>query len=134
MNRSVADPLEVHVLADVALPLVHDSVLAWEAVKPDVVQRMLLAGLAVDSPADAAAIHPSLLGRAERAKKAFQRDGFGGQNPIDNIYREMSLKSARYRRPGRGRSWQRAWWHSGDVDAARARLEAALGPLAAWEA
>jgi hypothetical protein len=35
------DPLEVQVLAEVALPLVHDRVLAWEAVMPDIVQRML---------------------------------------------------------------------------------------------
>ena len=51
INRTAADPLEVHVLADVALPLVHDRVLAWETVAPDIVQRMLLAGVAVDSPA-----------------------------------------------------------------------------------
>ena len=37
VNRAEATPLEVHVLADVALPLVHDRVLAWETVVPDVV-------------------------------------------------------------------------------------------------
>ena len=44
INRTAADPLTVHVLADVALPLVHDRVLPWELVKPDLLQRMLLGG------------------------------------------------------------------------------------------
>ena len=50
VNRTAENPLEVHVLADVALPLVHDRVLSWDTVAPDIVQRMLLAGVAVDSP------------------------------------------------------------------------------------
>ena len=63
VNRTETNPLEVHVLANVALPLVHDRVLTWETVSPDIVQRMLLAGVAVDSPADAAALHPGSLRR-----------------------------------------------------------------------
>ena len=45
----------------------------------------------------------------------------------------MSVKSAAYRRPGRGCSWQRAWWIEGDAAAAEAALTAALGPLAGWK-
>jgi hypothetical protein len=46
----------------------------------------------------------------------------------------MSLKSARYRLPGRGRGWRRAWWiEGGDAEAVRRRLETALGGLATWE-
>ena len=112
---------------------IHDRVLAWEAVVPDIVQRMLLAGLAVDSPSDAAALHPGLFPNVEQAKKAFQRGVFGGQIPIDNSYRDMSLKSAAYRRPGRGRSWQRAWWIDGTEDEARLHLEQAVGPLEGWK-
>ena len=63
VNRTADDPLEVHVLADVALPLVHDRLLAWETVRPTSFQRMLLAGVAVDSPADAALLHPALFSR-----------------------------------------------------------------------
>ena len=54
VNRTADNPLEVHVLADVALPLMHDQVVRWELTCPDIFQRMLLAGIAVDSPADAA--------------------------------------------------------------------------------
>jgi len=132
VNRSAADPLEVHVLADVALPLVHDRVLPWEMLKPDLFQRMLLEGIAVDSPGDAALLHPRLFGSAEQAKKAFQRGVFGGHFPKRDPYREMSPKSAAYRRAGRGRSWQRAWWLDGDPDSIRSALEAALGPLGGW--
>jgi hypothetical protein len=100
------NPLAVQVLADVALPLVHDRLVAWEAVMPDIVQRILLEGVAIDSPADAAVIHPSMFANADLAKKAFQRGAFGGHFPMSITYREMSLKSARYRRGGKGRSWQ----------------------------
>ena len=105
---------------------------AWEPVAPDLFQRMLLAGIAVDSPGDAALLHSALFTCAEQAKSAFRRSGFKGQTPIRNTYREMTLKSAAYRRPGRGCSWQRAWWIDGDSADVEKVLAAALGPLAAW--
>jgi hypothetical protein len=80
VTRMVADPLEVQVLADVGLPLISDHVFPWASCVPDVFQQMLLAGLAVDSPADAAALHPSLFISAEAAKMAFQRVALGA-NP-----------------------------------------------------
>ena len=61
------------------------GVLPWEMVKPDLVQRMLLAGVAVDSPADAARLHPACSPVQKQAKKAFERAGFKGQIPIRNI-------------------------------------------------
>ena len=82
INRTAADPLEVHLLADVALPLVHDRVLPWETVAPDLFQRMLLGGVAVDSPADAARLHPALFTSEKQAQKEFERAGFKRQNPI----------------------------------------------------
>lgn len=108
VRRTVANPLEVQVLADEALPLVHDSVVYWDSVRPDLIQKMRLAGLAVDSPADAAALHPSVMLNAEQAKKCFLRGVFRGQIPVGNTHREMSLTSDRYLRSGLGRSWQRA--------------------------
>ena len=132
INRGRENSLEVHLLADVVLRVEHASMQAWPAVQPDLVQGMLLSGLAVDSPSHAAALHPGLFANAGQAKKAFARAGFGGQTPIDISYREMSLKSAQYRLCGRGRGWQRAWWIVGTADDARARLEAAIGPLSEW--
>jgi hypothetical protein len=133
VNRTEDNPLEVQVLADLALPMVHDRVVAWETIVPDILQRMLLAGMAVDSPADAALIHPEILANVEQSKKAFQRGGFGGHSPIENTYRGMSLKSARYRHGGKGRSWQIAYWLDGEPDKMRAALEHALGALSGWE-
>jgi hypothetical protein len=132
VNRTAANPLEVQVLADVALPMVHDRVVPWDSVVPDVLQHMLLAGIAVDSPAVAAALHPQLLPNVEQAKKAFQRGAFRGHFPIGNTYRDLSLKSARFLRGGRGHSWQRAWWIGDAEPDARRRLETAIGKLAAW--
>lgn len=81
VNRGDADPLEVQVLADVALPILHDSVEAWDIVRPNVFQRMLLASVAVTSPGDAALLHPGLFANCEQAKKQFSRSGFKGQIP-----------------------------------------------------
>jgi hypothetical protein len=86
VNRTQADPLEVHVLADVALPLVHDRLSCWEIEAPDILQRMLLVGIAVDSPADASALHPSIFSSVEQAKSAFRR-AFKCQTPVEGSYR-----------------------------------------------
>ena len=132
INRKADNPLEVHIMADVVLPVAYDRVMAWEAVCPDLIQRMLLAGIAVDSPADAARLHPTMFLNAEQTKKAYQRAAFGGHFPIRDIYREMSLKSAAYRLGGKGRGWQRAFWITSSADRARAWLEAALGTINDW--
>jgi len=133
VNRTEGNPLDVFVLADVALPLVHDRLTTWEAECPGILQRMLLEGVAVDSPADAVALHPSLFSGEKQAQKVFEREGFKRQNPLRDPTGEMSLKSAAYRRPGRGRPWQRCWWLDGSADEAKARLEAVLGQLTGWE-
>jgi len=131
INRTADTPLEVHLLCDLALPLVHDSVTSWEVVQPNIVRQMLLAGVAVDSPADAARLHPQLLKNEKAAQKAFERASFKRQIPIRILYRGMSLKSAAYKRGGRGCGWQTAYWLDTDLDA-RAMLEAAVGPVAEW--
>ena len=133
VNRGKDNPLEVQVLADVALPLVHDEVTTWDLVAPDVFQKMLIAGVAVDSPADSAALHPTLFGTSNQVKLAFKRAGFKGQTSYKDPIRGMTLKSAAYRRMGRGRSWQRVWWIEGRSYDARALLEAALAYLAEWQ-
>jgi len=133
VNRTNQNPLEVQVLADVALPLIHDRVVAWGSLVPDAFQKMLLAGVAVDSPTDAAALHPGIFGSANEAKLAFARTGFKGQYPIGTTYREMTLKSAAYLRGGRGRSWQRAWWICACGVDPRAILEGAIGSSVRWE-
>lgn len=132
VNRTMDNPLEVQVLADEALPLVHDRVVAWDALVPDIFQRMLLAGCAVDSPADAAALHPGLFKTVTAAEHAIERVGFRRHFPIETTYRDLAVKPAAYRRQGRGRSWQRVWWIEGDPHGVKTLLEAKLGLLAGW--
>lgn len=133
ISRTAKDPLEVHIMADVVLPLAYERVQPWASVCPDIVQQMLLAGLAVDSPADAARLHPGLFATAKSAEHHFARTGFSPQNPIRDIYREMGVKSASYRLGGKGRGWQTAYWIAGSAKIAKVQLEQAIGPLAAWE-
>jgi hypothetical protein len=132
VNRTEADPLDVHVLANVALPLVHDRVLTWATEAPDLLQRMLLAGIAVDSPTDAVALHPDLFGNVEQARKAFQRSGLVGHFPMNISYRGLSHQNAAYRRPGSGRVRQRAFWIEGTAEEVQAALTRTFGPLAEW--
>ena len=131
MNRTADNPLEVHLLTDVALPLAYESVRAWETEAPDIFQRMLLSGVAVDSPADAVALHPVLLDNEKQAQKVFERAAFKRHSSY-NIHMGMSLKSAAYRREGRGRSWQRVWWLPDGEAVARQRLVNELGPVEGW--
>ena len=119
-------------MADVVLPISYDRVQAWDAVCPGIVQRMLLAGLAVDSPRDAAALHPGLFGTKKAAEHSLARTGFNPQNPIRNTYREMGVKSARYRLGGRGHGWQTAYWIAETAADVRGTLEAAIGPVTEW--
>ncbi|KIT16610.1 hypothetical protein [Jannaschia aquimarina] len=133
VNRTAGTQLEVHVLADLALPLIYDVVVDWDNLKPDIFQRMLLDGIAVDSPMDAVRMHPDLFGTENQAELAFARAGFKGQN-LTGSYRDMTLKSAAYRRAGRGRGWQRVWWVFGNAGKVRARLAQKLGGLADWRA
>lgn len=132
INRTAANPLEVHLMADVALPVAYERVQAWPSVSPDIVQRMLLAGIALDSPADAVKLHPGMFDNEKQAQKSFERGAFKRHFPIRDIYREMSLKSSSYRLGGRGRGWQTAYWLWGDLDFAKQQLEATLGPIAEW--
>lgn len=132
VNRTAETRLEAHILSDVALPLVYDGLTTWETEKPDILQRMLLRGIATDSPGDASALHPEVFGTANQAKLAFNRSFFKCQSPMSISYRGMTLKSAAYRRPGRGCGWQHVWWIDGDAESVRARLEAAVGTVAEW--
>ena len=131
VNRKADRPLDVHILADVALPLVHDRIHAWDSIKPGIFEQMLLAGAAVDSASDAFALYPEMFSSIEQAQKTFQRAPFKGQIPYIYI-RGLSIKSAAYRRAGRGRSWQVAYWLDAPAADLRARLEAVSGPLAEW--
>jgi hypothetical protein len=92
------------------------------------VALLIVAGRPPPRDSDLAPIFSS----SRQAECAFGRNGFNPHFPMNTSYREMRVKSARYRREGRGRSWQTAWWIDGSAGDAEAMLRLALGGLAAW--
>jgi hypothetical protein len=91
INCTADNPVEVHILADVVLPIGHDCVSAWETDCPDMVQRMLLVGLAVDSPAHAAKLHPGMFETTSAAESSFRRAAINRQNPTRDIIGKRRL-------------------------------------------
>ncbi|WP_324754005.1 hypothetical protein [Roseovarius sp. Pro17] len=112
LNRTAQNLLEVHILADVDLPLVRDCIAPWDSFQTGIFQRMLLEGAAVDSASDAFALYPEMFSSLHRQSRHFE----GGYFRVRLLLyiRDLTPKSARYCRTGRGRSWQRAWWIAGD--------------------
>lgn len=132
VNRTSSNPLDVHVLADTALPLVHDRVTCWEVEAPGIFERMLLWGVAVDSSADAYRLHPELFTSVEQAKTALRRSPLKDQVPYEKA-KGLTLETMRYRKAGRGQSWQTAWWIAGSRVDVKDRLGETLGEIAGWE-
>jgi hypothetical protein len=151
VNRTVRNPVRVLVIChDNPFPGVINQVVNWDDIKPDEFDEMLVRGLLPASPTDAARLYPELFASEDAAKKAYIRAGLSeesfasvdaftsrsGTNPYKTLYREMSLTSAtmvRYQPAGAGKRPRAAIWHPGRAPAARAALEAALGPLAKFE-
>ena len=74
VNRTAADPLDVWVLTDVALPIPVEPIRNAE-LAPTAVDLMLAeGGIAFQSPKDASTAYPTLWETANAAKKAFQRE------------------------------------------------------------
>ena len=90
VNRSADDPLEVHVLADVALPLVHDEIarLGDGAARP--LPAHAAGGHRGRQPGDAAPCIRRCSPARSRRRRPSERADLSGQNPIRDLYREMS--------------------------------------------
>ena len=78
VNRTAANPLDVLVLTDLALPVPLNGTLDAAKLEPNVADRMLAAGgIVVENPTDAAAAYPELWATRAAAKSALQRGMFG---------------------------------------------------------
>lgn len=78
VNRTAADPVDVLVLTDVALPIPLAGVLNAVELTPGPFDHMIASGGVVfGNPADAVLAYPFLWSNREAAKKAFQRGKLG---------------------------------------------------------
>jgi putative DNA primase/helicase len=97
VNRTAETPLDVHILADVVLPVTVDEVVLWE--RPSPIVEMLVSGLAlIGSPRDMVKAWKEIwpkLRTAERAVQAFmeRRRGARGVTDRQNAIEETLLNS-----------------------------------------
>jgi len=131
VNRSAADPLDVHLLTDVCLPLTVEAVRSWDEVRPDMRALQLARGVAVESASHAAQLYPDLWPSASAAREAARQErrvrNALGESPMAVL---THLVAGTYQREAQG-----AREVSFEVDAAMTpdparALEDALGTLA----
>ena len=128
VRRTAADPVDIYVLGNEPLPVEVDRLEAWEAPSPD--DAMLADGVWPENLPDAAAAYPGLVKSAEALKKARLRSRLGTFPYKYLSYENVpNLRQARYRRPGRGRSWCRAVYDSRIVPDIGAWLTKRLGEV-----
>ena len=86
VNRTAANPLNVLVVTDAALPVPLAGTLEAAELEPGVADHMLAAGGVVfENPADASAAYPFLWATRNAAKMAFKREKLGS-NPYIEYY------------------------------------------------
>jgi hypothetical protein len=134
VNREADNPVDVFVLADVALPLPLASLRSWNATRPDDLDRMIARGVLLFSPADAAKAYPDLFPTVEAAKKTIQRgrpESYFGDIPLGiGTLRGMSPKSwsqVTYRPTGRGQQNRQLFVRPDLLDGLRNWLETVCG-------
>ena len=103
---------------------------------------MILRGLVPQMPTDAAKLHPDLFGTRNAAKMAYHKAGLnvvGGTRLVSNPYREVSImeghqpRLVKFQPAGKGQTSRLAIFSPELFKDIRSTLEAALGPLAAFE-
>jgi hypothetical protein len=159
VNRSAANPVEVWmILHDTVTPMLLDAVVLFGDLEPTKVDEMIWRGIVPAWSADAAKICPDLWPTAQAARQAYHRDGLDvarnrrrsvtspykesrsslGQRSVTPPYNYIPIRKChtplvRYQPEGTGQKPRLALIDPSDIAGARARIEAALGPLASFE-
>ncbi|MBR1300598.1 hypothetical protein [Bradyrhizobium sp. AUGA SZCCT0042] len=159
VNRTAANPVEIWmILDDTVLPLELDAVVAFTDLEPNKIDIMIERGIVPAYSADAAKLYPDLWPTSQAARKAYSRDGLDVVNnrrrsvtasdkddgvpasprsvtgPYKYRYiRESHTPLIRYQPKGPGQKSRVALIDGANLVDARARIEAALGELAAFE-
>lgn len=158
VNRGPDRPLDVWLFTNAAPSgLIVDEIVEWRPLTG--VERMMLRGVLLKSPGDAAAVWPDLFPTEGAAKESFRRyraasvQGGGGQlvtfpystsltgeryqldagkAPEPYNLREKTAVAVDYRPQGARRGSRRAWIAPDRLGDAHELIRAALGDLAAW--
>ena len=140
VNRTAANPLDVHIWSDIAVPeLGRVEAELGDDHAPTVEDEMLAAGCWLDRTADAARVWPDL-GNAKALGKARERARERARQKATFAYRDYLIGKCRllvrvsYRRDAERTGAAEAFFVPGVSPAdPRAWLEACLGPLASFE-
>ncbi|MGU3538895.1 hypothetical protein [Methylobacterium sp. A54F] len=134
VNRTAATPLDIDILANVALPMTVDEVVTWEAPSEEV--EMWIDGVVLESGADMAAVWPEIWPTADAARQWLKRHG---AHTVTDPYREQSYKGIchavefRYQRPGARQKWRSGRYDPAVVPDIRVWLESRLGELGGFQ-
>ena len=146
------------ILSDTVVPLALDAVAEFGDLEPNKVDIMIERGIVPAYSADAAKLYADLWPTSQAARKAYSRDGLdvernrrrsvtasykddgnaAGARSVTGPYkyrfiRESHTPLIRYQPKGPGQKSRIALIDGVDLAGARARIEAALGELAAFE-
>ncbi|SCB56054.1 putative DNA primase/helicase [Bradyrhizobium shewense] len=159
VNRSAANPVEIWmILSDTVVPLALDAVAEFADLEPNKIDDMIERGIVPAFSADAAKLYPDLWATSQAARKAYSRDGLDVERnrrrsvtasdkddgtasrprsvtgPYKYRYiRESHTPLIRYQPKGPGQKSRIALIDAASISDARARVEASLGELAAFE-
>lgn len=142
-RRTAANPVDVFmVLHDTVTPMPVDEVVEFASLEPDAIDEVILTGLIPQMPADATRLHPKLFRTRNAAKLAYHRARLNIERRsrlVSCPYREVPIRACnqlglvRYQPKGKGQLARLALYDPGRFPDIRATLEAALGPLVAFE-
>jgi putative DNA primase/helicase len=159
VNRSAANPVEIWmILSDTVVPLALDAVAEFTDLEPNKIDDMIERGIVPAFSVDAAKLYPDVWPTSQAARKAYSRDGLdvernrrrsvtasykddgAGAAPrsVTGSYKYRSIREShtpliRYQPKGPGQKSRIALVDDANLTGARARIEAALGELAAFE-
>jgi putative DNA primase/helicase len=143
VNRSAANPVEIWmILSDTVVPLALDAVVEFTDLEPNKIDMMIERGIVPAWSADAAKLFPDLWPTSQAARKAYSRDGLdverNRRRSVTSPYKYLIIREShtpliRYQPKGPGQKSRIALIDASSLGDVRARIEAALGELAAFE-
>ena len=143
VNRSAANPVEIWmILSDTVVPLALDAVTEFADLEPNKIDIMIERGIVPAYSADAAKVYPDLWPTSQAARKAYSRDGLdvarNRRRSVTTSYEYRFIRPShtpliRYQPKGPGQKSRIALIDASNASGARARIEGALGELAAFE-